>query len=435
MATKYNTDSIVVIKSDRERVQQSPNMYVPNRSTEGAIHCYFEIIDNSIDELTVPGSIGNKLKIYYDGDEQKLTVEDDGRGIPLEKLRDVITVLASSGKFNNNAEGAYLASGGAFGHGATVCWALSDYYSCTSTRDGKALTYTFTEDKKGLHEEKTEVKSKGHGTITTMKLNPKYVDGSHVTPTDIINRLKEKSYVFPDLKIELTVKRKGKETTYTYGGKDITDRIKEWKLMTPVMQVDSVEEVTYLKNITDDKLTTEKVKIHLAFAYSEDAADDDPGKFLISYVNTIKTYAGGMHVEGLKAGIQKFFKNKVIPNLKGKDKEMNILPSDMTTGLCAFVVVSLSSPEFRGQEKTQLSNQEVRFAVRDAVYNMLMELKPNEYNHMVDFVKRTTKGRMASKKVRKKDVSNPFSKDHLRKFKDIIYNLETTDTELILVEG
>ena len=88
-----------------------------------------------------------------------------------------------------------------------------------------------------------------------------------------------------------------------------------------------------------------------------------------------------------------------------------------------------------GQEKNQLSNQEVRFAVRDAVYEFLCNAKSNITNPMVEFVKRVTKGRMASKKVRKKDVSNTFSKDRLDKFKDIVQNLDTVAPELLLVEG
>ena len=433
MATTYNKDSIVVIRDDRDRVRQSPNMYVPNRSKEGAIHCYFEIIDNSIDELTVPGSVGNLLVVSFDKKTKELTVVDDGRGIPHERLYDALAVLAASGKFNNTDKTAYMASGGAFGHGSTVCMALSSVFDCTSTRDGYALKYEFRD---GLKSSESKTKMKGHGTSTRMILDPKFVDASEVTPEDIRNRLEEKSYVFPNLEIIFTVLNAGKEVkTYRYGGKDIAAYLKRYKLATEIIRVTDKKEVTFLKNITDDSMTTEKVHVDISFAFSEDVLDGNAEDFIVSYCNTIKTYAGGMHVEGLKMGIQKWFKEKVPNVLKGKDKELQILPSDMVAGLCGFVTVSLSSPEFRGQEKTQLSNNEVKFAVRDAVYEVMTNLKSSVENSFVDFIKRVAKGRMASKKTRKKDVGNVFSKDYLDKYVDIVYNMDTVSPELLLCEG
>lgn len=433
MAKKYDADSIVVIRNDRDRVRQSPNMYIPNRAKEGAVHCYYEIIDNSVDELTIPDPAGSHLKVTFDKATKECTVEDDGRGIPHEKLYDVLTVLAASGKFNNTEDSAYLASGGAFGHGATAVLSLSKYYECSSTRNGKKLTYYF---KDGLKVDQKEEKAKGHGTFSKFTLDPSIIDTSEVTENDIKDRLEEKSYVFPDINITLTILNKGKEVkVYTFGGKTIRDRLKKFKLSTDIIEIHTKREVTYLKNITDDDVSKEKVKIDLVFAYSEDALDREPDDNVISYANTIKTYAGGVHVEGVRNGIQKFMKNEIIPKFKGHDKDLNILPSDMISGLCMFVVVALSTPEFRGQEKTQLSNQEVKFAVRDAVYEALCDSSKSIINPMVDFIKRVTRGRLASKKTRKKDVSNVFSKDRLDKFKDIIYNLDTNDVELILVEG
>ena len=433
MATKYDASSIVVIKDDRDRVRQSPNMYVPNRAKEGAIHCVFEIIDNSIDELSIPDSVGNKLEVSFDKKTKEVTVKDNGRGIPQEKLYDVLTVLAASGKFNNGENSAYMASGGQFGHGATVVLVLSKAFDCTSTRDGKALTYTF---KDGLKSGESKVDAKGHGTYTRFILDKSFIDTSEVSEKDIRDRLEEKSYVFPNIDITLTILDSGKESkVYHYGGNTIVDRVKKWKPNTDIITVDTKQKVTFLKSITDESLTTENIKVRAAFGYSEDILDGEPEDYIISYANTIKTYAGGTHTDGVKLGIQKYFKDIVLPKLKGKDKDLPIVPSDMISGLCMFVVVTLSSPEFRGQEKTQLSNQEVKFAVRDAVYEALCDAKSNQINPIVDFVKRVTRGRIASKKTRKKDVSNAFSKDRLEKFKDIVYNLDTTEPELILVEG
>lgn len=435
MATKYDKNSIVVIKNDRDRVRQSPNMYIPNRAKEGGIHCYYEIIDNSIDEVTIPDSVGNTIGVTFDRKTKELTVSDDGRGIPHERLYDALTVLAASGKFNNGETSAYLASGGSFGHGLTVTLALSKLFKCISIRDGKSLGYVFVDGIK-TEEIKDKAKTRDHGTVTNVILDPRYVDTSEITSDDIRKRMEEKSYVFPNINMSFTVLDNGKEIKiYRYGGKTISDRVKKWNLSTDIVEIHEIRKATFLRNIIDESVTTEKIKIDIAFGFSEDVLDGDSDDFTISYCNTIKTYEGGMHVEGLKLGIQKWFKDIVIPNLKGKDKDLQIIPTDMVAGLCGFIVVSLSSPEFRGQEKTQLSNPEVKNAVRDAVYDALCKAKSSVTNPMIDFVKRVARGRLASKKTRKKDVGNAFSKDRLDKFIDITYNMDTTSPELILCEG
>lgn len=433
MATKYDKNSIVVIKDDRDRVRQSPNMYIPNRSKEGGIHCYYEIIDNSIDEITIPNSVGNTIDVSFDRKTKELVVTDDGRGIPHERLYDALTVLAASGKFNNNENSAYLASGGSFGHGLTVTLALSKSFKCISVRDGKSLGYTFTN---GLKTDEQKGKAKGHGTTTSVILDPHFVDTSGISPDDVRQRLEEKSYVFPNINMSFTILDNGKHIkTYKYGGKTLVDKLAKWNLSTGVLEIHDKRKVTFLKNISDDDLTTETIKIDIAFAMSEDVLDAETDAYTISYCNTIKTYEGGMHVEGLKLGIQKWFKDSVISTLRGKDKDLQIIPTDMVAGLCAFIVVSLSSPEFRGQEKTQLSNSEVRTAVRDSVVEALKNAKSSVTNPMIDFIKRVARGRLASKKTRKKDVGNVFSKDHLDKFIDITYNMNTDSPEIILVEG
>lgn len=437
MATKYDASSITVITNDRERIQQSPNMYIPNRGKLGHAHCCGEIYNNGYDEVSIPNSVGHRVKITFNDLTKECIVEDDGRGIPHEKLYDVITVLAASGKFNNGENSAYLASGGAFGHGMTVVWALSSEFDAYSTRDGKMLGWKFRETNKGLKEEKIEEKAdpKKHGTKIRFILNPKYIDTSELTGKDMLGLLEEESYIFPQITTEVTIINKKGEKKYTLGGMSIIDRVNKWNLTTPAIEVHDTRKQTFLKSIADAELTTEKIKIDCAFAYSEDVLDNNPEDYLISYVNTIKTYAGGAHVDGVKLGIQKWFKEVVIPKFKGKDKDLPIMPSDMVNGLCLFITVSLSAPEFRGQEKNQLSNNEVKLAVRDAVYETLCSEKSSVTNPMIDFVKRITRGRMASKKSRKKDVDNAFSKDKPEKYKPIINNINTESPELILVEG
>lgn len=433
MARKYDASSIVVIENDRDRVRQSPSMYVPDIYKNGGIHIMFEVIDNSIDELSVKEPAGDKIDVTFDKKTKEFSVADDGSGIPLEKLLDVLTKLAASGKFNNNDDSAYTNSGGVFGHGLKTGVFLSKTCEFTSMRDGKFITYSF---KDGELSDTKKGSSRKHGTYSKFMIDPSIIDTHEITDKDIRTRMEEKSYLFPYIKMTLTVLDNGKEVkTYKYSGEDIEDRVKKWKPDTPIIRVTENRPVTYLRNITDDSLTTDKVGIDIVFAFKEAVLDGDQSDYMISYANSIKTYVGGTHNDGLKLGIQKYFKDVAMPKLKGKDKDLQIMPSDMVAGMCAFVTVKVKNPVYQGQEKNQLSNQEVKFAVRDAVYEALCKAKPSDVNPMVDFAKRVTRGRMASKKTRKKDVSNAFSKDRLDKFKDFISNLKTEDPELILVEG
>ena len=215
------------------------------------------------------------------------------------------------------------------------------------------------------------------------------------------------------------------------------DWINDQKVDTPIIGIlNDVRSRAVLESVTDERLRNKKLIINLVFAYKESALDsDDPLKYVISYGNTIRTTTGGTHVEGLKLGIQQYFKKCVIPNLKGKDADLNIMPVDMVSGLCAFIWVQLSNPDFRGQYKDQLNNPEAKYLVRDAVYEALCNAKPSVVNPMIDFIKRVARGRLASKKTRKKDVGNAFSKDNIEKFIDIVYNMNTVSPEIIICEG
>lgn len=434
MARKYDASSIIVLENDRDKVRNNPSMYIPDVYKAAHLHLFGEIFSNSLDEVTVKGSVGNRIDVTFDEKTKEFSVRDDGSGVPLEKLLDVLTKLAASGKFHNGENSAYLTTAGRWGHGLKTAVFLSKHCEFTSMRDGKYLTYVFED---GNLVDTKKGKSDKHGTYSKYLIDPAIIDSHEVTYKDIYNWILDLSYIYPSVKITLTVYNAGKDDKlYKFGGKDIQDRIEEWKPDTPIIRVTEDRPVTYLKSITDDKMTTDTIGIDICFAFKEAVLDvENKDEYIISYANAAKTYAGGTHNDGLKLGIQKYFKEQVIPKFKGKDKDLPIMPSDMIAGLCAFITVKVVSPIYMGQEKNKLSNQEVKFAVRDAVYDALCAAKSNITNPMIDFVKRVTRGRMASKKTRKKDVSNPFSKDRLEKFKDVEYNLNSTDIELLCVEG
>ena len=435
MTRKYDASSIKVIEDDRERLRKRPLTYIPSRQKEGAESIFFEIVDNSIDELTVKGSVGKTITASFDTKTKEMVIIDDGSGIPLEKLYEVCTVINSSGKFDNDENTAYTYSGGLNGVGLKATNYLSKNAEITSMRDGKSLTYKF---KDGILVDTIKGKTKEHGTLVKFTLDPEFADPTDITPNDLITQCQDKSYLFPNIFLNLNILNNGKSIkSYQFHGKDMANWIESKKVDTSVIEIrNDIRTKALLVDVSDDKLRNKKLIINLVFGYKEAVLDaTDPMEYIASFGNTIRTTTGGTHVEGLKLGIQQYFKKEVIPNLKGKDKDLQIMPIDMVSGLCAFVWVQLSSPDFRGQFKDQLNNPEAKYAVRDAVYDALCNAKSSVTNPMIEFVKRVARGRLASKKTRKKDVGNVFSKDHLDKFIDITYNMNTDSPEIILVEG
>lgn len=432
-ANAYTDKSIQSLKADRDRLRTRPTQFIPSTYADGALHIIFEIVDNSIDELSIKDAVGKNLTVIFDIKTKECTVIDDGRGIPHGALLDALTVLNTSGKFNNTEETAYTYSGGTFGVGAKCATYLSKQAEVTSMRDGKSLTYKF---KDGLLTDTIRGKTKEHGTIFKFTIDPKIIDINSVTPEMIRDRVHEKSYCFPDIKMSVIFLENGKEVkTIIYEGNTLLDLVKRMKPDTEIVEINDTRKVKTLRNFTDDDITEVKVIVDAALAFSEKALDADTDSMIVSYANSIKTYDGGQHVEGLKQGVIKFFKEVIIPKASKRDKDLPITPSDITSGLCGMVSVKLSKPEFSAQHKSRLSNQEVKYAVRDAVYDTLCQQKNSVINAMGDFVRRVTRGRISAKKTRKKDVDNAFSNERPAKYDPIICNMNTTSMELILCEG
>lgn len=434
MATKVAKHEIISVTSDRDRVRLRPTIYTTSVDATGAIHIIFEVVDNALDEISAHDSVGDTVTLMFDTKTRVFSVTDNGGGIPHDGMLRAVSVLSSSGKYDNSEDSHFGQSSGINGYGLKLLTFLSDWAEFTSCQKGKLLTYRFED---GLLVDTKSGSAKTHGTVVTGLISQRFIDIKDVSVKDVHDRFEEKAYLYPGTKMNLIITENDKpKKEYKYIGKDISDKVADWNPDTPIIRVTDTRKVRVLANIDDDALTDKKVVVDVAFAMKEEVLDaDDRNDYIISYGNSVKTYSGGTHVDGVKDGIVKYFKQEVIPNLKGRDKELPIVPSDMYAGLCGFITAKVYNPLFHAQFKDRLDNQEVKFAVRDAVFEALQSAKPNMVNPMIDFVKRVTRGRIASKKSRKKDVGNAFSKDRLDKYKEIIYNLSTIDPELILVEG
>lgn len=433
MATRYDSDSIQSIKEDRLRVRSKPSMFIVDTHKAGAVHIIYEVVDNAIDELSIDDPVGKTLNVSFDVKTREVIVTDDGRGIPHEALLDACTVLNTSGKFDNDENTAYTYSGGVFGVGLKTAVFLSTHCEVSSFRDGKFLTYKFED---GLLVDTVKGRSKNHGTVVKFTIDNNIIDINDVEPEDIRARLYEKSFCFPDIDMTLVITKDGAEVkTYNFKGNTLLDLVKKQKPDTDIVHIVDTRKVRLLKRIDDDDISEVKVQVEVAIAFKWEAVEADTDAFVVSYANSIKTYDGGQHVDGLKQGLVKYFREVYAPKMAKKDKDLPIMPSDITSGLCAMVSVKLARPEFSAQHKSRLSNQEVKFAVRDAVYDALCKEKNGVINDLGDFIKKVVRGRMASKKVRAKDTDNAFSKDRPDKFVPIVYNMKTVAPELIVCEG
>lgn len=431
---KIAEHSIVTVLSDRDRVRLRPAIYTTSTDKYGALHIFCnEIVDNALDELNSHDSIGDTMTLTFDEKTKIFEVSDNGGGIPHESMLNAVSVLSSSGKYSNDENTHFGESTGANGYGSKLNTFLSEWAEITSSRNGKYLTYRFED---GVLVDTKTGKTKEHGTVVSGKLSQKFVDINAVTAEDVIAIYSKKSYLYPNIKMNLIITSDGKKKkSICYYGKDIYDYLANTNHDTEIIRVTDSRKIKILDNVDDDKLTDKKVNTDLVFAFSEEALDADNDQYIIAYGNGAINENGGTHVIGLKEGIVKWFRQCVVPTFKGKDKDLQILPSDITAGLCAFVSVRVYQPKFHAQVKNRLDNQEVKFAVRDAVFETLQNAKHSVTNPMVDFIKRVAKGRVASKKVRKKNVSNAFSKDKPEKYKPINYTINTTSPELLLCEG
>lgn len=424
---------IEVLKTDKERVQMRPTIYIPTLDERGALHCIYEIVDNSLDELNVDKPVGDSIIVKFDDTTKVCEVSDNGGGIPHKSFLDALTKLNSSGKFHNDEDSHFKMSVGTNGVGCVLCTYLSEYAIVSSTQKGKKVTYEF---KNGDLVKSKEEKAKGHGTAWKFKLSKKFLDINNVTAKMVKARLKEKSYVNPKIKMQFIELDNGKVVKSSqYYGKGIQDRFEMFKPDTGALRVHGSKKINILERVSDDKLTEKKVVYDFVFGFREDVLDDDSPEenFIVSYANGATTYKHGTHLDGLKDGIVKFFRDEM--NNKKKDSDPTIMPSDCYAGLCSVITASVQTPVFRGQFKDAITNQEVKYAIRDATVEALESAPKSIIKQFEDFIKRVAKGRQASKKTRRKDVSNSFSKDRDEHYIKFNRTDKSTRTEVVIVEG
>ena len=392
---EYSASNIQVLEG-LEAVRKRPAMYIGDIGEKGLHHLVYEVVDNSIDEA-LAGFCTN-IEVFINEDNS-ITVRDNGRGIPTDfhekegksALEVVLTVLHAGGKFD---KGSYKVSGGLHGVGVSCVNALSTSLTAEIHRGGQIFRQTYS---KGTPT--SEVKVVGQcddrGTIITFK-----PDGSIFTHTteykyDILaNRLRELAFLNKGIHLTLTDKRRkdengefASEHFYSQEGLKEFVRYLDATRGTPI-----IESIIYLD--------TEKngVPVEVAMQYNDSFSEN-----VHSYVNNINTIEGGTHLTGFRMALTRTLKKYADESGMLTKLKFDIAGDDFREGLTAVISVKVAEPQFEGQTKTKLGNDEVSGAVNQAVsqaLTMYLEENPKDAKAIVQKVILAAQARHAARNAR-----------------------------------
>jgi DNA gyrase subunit B len=387
--TSYSSDSIQVLKG-LDAVRRRPGMYIGSTGARGLHHLVYEVVDNAIDEAMAGYCKTIDVVLHRGG---AVTVQDDGRGIPVDMHRTerkpgvevAMTMLHAGGKFDKNT---YKVSGGLHGVGVSVVNALSEQLDVWVYRDGKEHHMSFERGKTTRQLEVTG-KTRKSGTKVTFKPDHEVFTELAYDYSTIANRMRELAFLNSGIQLRLVDERdeEPREETFLYK-KGIVEFVEFLRGNRKPLHA----KVFNLSTARDD------VEIDLALQWDSGYQENT-----FSFVNNINTHEGGTHLTGFKAALTRCV-NEVAKN-KGMFKKDNITLSgdDVREGLTAVLHVKVKEPQFEGQTKTKLGNSEVEGVVKTMVYehlgNWLMET-PAAARAVIDKALSAARAREAARKAR-----------------------------------
>ena len=431
--TNYTGSSIQVLEG-LEAVRKRPAMYIGDISEKGLHHLVNETVDNSIDEAMAGYCTDIRVTINEDN---SITVEDDGRGIPVDEhpkmhksaLEVVMTVLHAGGKFD---KGSYKVSGGLHGVGVSCVNALSSHMISQVYRDGKIYQQEY-EKGKPLYPVKVVGETEKRGTRQQF-----WPDGSIFTTTiykyDIVaRRMRELAFLNAGITITLTDLRPDEEGNVrkpeVFHAKE---GLKEFVRYVDRHRTSLIGEPIYLKT---EKNST---PIEIALLYNTDYSEN-----IHSYVNNINTIEGGTHLTGfriaLSRSLKKYADEDEALRKQIEKAKIEIAPDDFREGLTAIISVKVAEPQFEGQTKTKLGNSEVNGAVQQAVGEAMgnyLEEHPKEAHQICEKVILAATARIAARKARESvQRKSPMAGGGLPGKLADCSSRDPKKTEIFLVEG
>ncbi|MBQ7948035.1 MAG: DNA topoisomerase (ATP-hydrolyzing) subunit B [Bacteroidaceae bacterium] len=389
----YSADSIQVLEG-LEAVRKRPAMYIGDISEKGLHHLVYEVVDNSIDEAMAGYCTHINVTI---NPGNSISVQDNGRGIPVDwhekenrsALEVVMTVLHAGGKFNKDS---YKVSGGLHGVGVSCVNALSTHMKTEVFRDGKHYEQNYSCGKP-IDQVHCVGESDLRGTRQTFQPDDSIFVVTEYQYDILANRLRELAFLNAGITITLTDAREADENgQYRSDTFHSTDGLKEFVRYIDASRTPLIGDVIYLN--------TEKngIPIEVAIIYNNGYSEN-----VHSYVNNINTIEGGTHLAGFRRALTRTLK-KYADDTKALEKaKVEISGEDFREGLTAVISVKVAEPQFEGQTKTKLGNNEVTGAVDQAVGEALayyLEENPKEAKMVVDKVILAATARIAARKAR-----------------------------------
>ena len=388
---EYGADQIQILEG-LEAVRKRPGMYIGSTSARGLHHLVYEIVDNAVDEALAGYCKNIEVKINPDN---SITVEDDGRGIPVgmnhkagkSALEVVYTVLHAGGKFGG---GGYKVSGGLHGVGASVVNALSTKLSVEVYKDGQIYSQSY---KIGKPDEPVKVIGKcsaeKHGTKVTFHPDPTIFEETVYDYDTLKQRLRETAFLTKGLRIVLSDARVDPVHTHEFhyaGG------IKEFVTYLNKSKEALYPEVIYCEGTRDG------VYVEVAMQHNDSYNDAT-----YSFVNNIITPEGGTHLAGFRNALTKTFNTYARANKILKDTEPALTGDDIREGLTAIISIKIEEPQFEGQTKQKLGNSEARGAVDSVVSEQLtyfLEQNPTVAKSICEKSLLAQRAREAARKAR-----------------------------------
>jgi DNA gyrase subunit B len=391
--TTYTADSIQVLEG-LEAVRKRPAMYIGDIGARGLHHLVYEVVDNSIDEALAGHCDTINVSILEDN---SIRVEDNGRGIPVDlhakenrsALEVVMTVLHAGGKFDKDS---YKVSGGLHGVGVSCVNALSTHLTAEVHRTGKIYKQEYSQGKP-LYEVKEVGTTDRTGTIVTFSPDDTIFTTTVYKYDTLASRLRELSFLNKGVKLTITdLREKDEEGNYR------TDTfLSEGGLSEFVQYLDNTR-IPLMPEPIAFETENNGIPVEVAFQYN-----DTYNENVHSYVNNINTIEGGTHVAGFRTAMTRVLKAYAEKEGFLKNAKVEISGDDFREGLTAVISVKVMEPQFEGQTKTKLGNNEVSGAVNSAVGDYLqhyLEEHPREAKTIINKVVLAAQARMAARKAR-----------------------------------
>ncbi len=383
----YDENKIEVLEGI-EHVRLRPGMYIGSTDSRGLHHLVYEVVDNSIDEA-LAGFCKNICVII--NKDNSITVQDDGRGIPVKVQPKVgkpaveiaLTMLHAGGKFGN---GGYKVSGGLHGVGVSVVNALSEWLEVEIRRDGGLFFQRYERGKPV-----TPVIKKGEatdsGTKITFMPDSEIFEVNEFSADILSKRLREQAFLNKGIRIQLTDKRTGKDQIFHYEG----------GIVSFVKYINRNKDVLHKEPIYMDA-KREGMEVEVAVQYNTSYVET-----VLAFANNINTQEGGTHLVGFKSALTRSINDYARKANLLKEQEPNLSGDDVREGLAAVISVKLQNPQFEGQTKTKLGNSEVRGVVDSVVsegISNFLEQNPGIARTIIEKSISASRAREAARKAR-----------------------------------